>query len=349
MRLLKNLYLLLGVSIFLISCSATNRLTMNAVEPARIYVPNEVLKIGIINRSIPSEDHQAVDKLDKILSLEGLNLDKEGAESALAGLHDELSRNDRFKAIEIIDSIAIQRKGLGVFPAALAWEDVQKICEDFDVDILFSLEFYDTDTRVDYEVGMVDIPNPLGIDVAVPGHKVTLNTLIKNGWRVYDPVAKRLLDEFVSNDHIVSTGQGINPVKAIEAVIGRKEMVVQRSADLGYAYGLDVRPLQRRIARDYFVRGTDNFKIARRRAQTGDWNGAADLWEKELDHSKGKVAGRAHYNMAIINEINGDLQTAVEWASKSYSDYGNRDALRYVNILRNRIAKERLLDRQLSR
>ena len=349
MRLPNRLYLLLGISILLTSCSATNRLTMNAVEPARIHIPKEVLKIGLINRSIPSEDHQVIDKLDKILSLEGLNLDKEGAESALNGLRDELSLNDRFKSVEIIDSIALQQKGLGVFPAALAWRDVQKICDDFDVDILFSLEFFDTDTKVDYEVGMVDIPNPLGIDVSMPGHKVTLNTLIKNGWRVYDPVDKILLDEIVLNERIISTGQGINPVKAIEAVIGRKEIVLQRSADIGYAYGLDVRPLQRRIARDYFVRGTDNFKIARRRAQTGNWNGAAELWEKELDHSKGKVAGRAHYNMAIINEINGDLDAAVDWASKSYSDYGNRDALRYVNILRNRMAKERLLDRQLSR
>lgn len=89
--------------------------------------------------------------------------------------------------------------------------------------------------------------------------------------------------------------------------------------------------------------------MAQRRAQTGDWEGAANLWEQELDNKKEKVAGRAHYNMAIINEINGDLEKALEWASKSYSDYRNKDGLRYVNILRNRMAEERLLNQQLSR
>ncbi len=29
-----------------------------------------------------------------------------------------------------------------------------------------------------------------------------------------------------------------------------------------------------------------------------------------------KIAGRAHYNMAIINEINGDLETAKQWATE---------------------------------
>ncbi len=340
---------LICLSVVLISCSSTSRLTMSATEPARVHIPSEVTKIGIINRSLPSEANRAVDQIDKILSLEGRNLDKEGAESAVTGLYDELSQNERFEIITIIDSITIQRKGLGIFPAALKWEAVNQICEDFDVDILFSLEFYDTDTKADYQLGMVSVPNQLGIDVSLPGHKVTLNTLVKNGWRVYEPKNKRLLDEFVSNDQIVSVGQGINPVRAIEAIIGRKETVLQLSSNLGNSYGLDVRPLRKRISRNYFVRGTENFKIAQRRAQTSDWEGAADLWEKELDNKKEKVAGRACYNMAIISEINGDLETAMEWASKSYSNYRNKDALRYVNILRNRMAEERLLNQQLSR
>ncbi len=349
MKNINQIISLIGIAIVLTSCSSTNRLTMNAVEPARIYIPSEVVKIGIINRSLPSKDHQTIDKIDKILSLEGRNLDKEGAESAVLGLYDELSQNDRFERITILDSIDVQQKGLGVFPAALAWNSVDQICKEFDVDVLFSLEFYDTDTKADYQVEMVSVPNPLGINVSLPGHKVTLNTLLKNGWRIYDSKNRRILDEFITNDQIISVGQGINPVKAIEAVIGRKETVLQHSTTLGNLYGLDVRPLRKRISRNYFVRGTENFKIAQRRAQTNDWEGAADLWEKELDNQKSKVVGRACYNMAIISEINGDLETAMEWASKSYSDYHNKDALRYVNILRHRMAQERLLNQQLSR
>ncbi len=322
---------------------------MGAIEPAQVHLSSEITKVGILNRSIPSSANETIDKIDKVLSLEGRNLDKEGAKAAVTGLSDELSRDDRFEDVKIIDASESQRKGLGVFPAALSWATVEEICNANGVDVLFSLEFYDTDTKVAYESTLVTIPNNLGINAKIPGHKVTLNTAIKNGWRIYDPVSKQLLDEYVSNNFITSVGEGINPVKALEAVVGRKEAVLQVSNNIGNSYGLIIKPLRKRISRDYFVSGTDNFVIAKRRAQTGDWEGAAKLWEQELNNPKSKVAGRACYNMAIISEINGDLEKALDWASKSYADYNNKEALRYINLLNRRLAEHRELERQLAR
>lgn len=324
---------------------------MGATQAPRIAIPSNVTKIGIINRSIPSEENNKLDKLDKALSLEGRNLDKEGAEYAIQGLLDELSRDGRFEVINIAD-VDDQRKGLGVFPAALPTDLVEEICRIHGVDLLFSLEFYDTDTTPNYELTTVNLPNNLGINVGIPGHRLTLNTLIENGWRVYDPTTKTILDEYIFNDFLTSVGEGVNPAKAFEAIVGRKEGVLQISNTIGVDYGLLTRPINVRVARDYFVRGTNNFKIAMRRARTGNWDGAADLWAAELNNRKPKIAGRAHYNMAIINEINGDLEKALEFASASYSDFETRLALDYVNILRRRIAEKQELEAtfdQLSR
>lgn len=47
--------------------------------------------------------------------------------------------------------------------------------------------------------------------------------------------------------------------------------------------------------------------------------------------------------------LHGNLETAAEWASKSYSDYRNKEGLRYANLLRDRMAEERLLHQQWSR
>jgi hypothetical protein len=178
---------------------------------------------------------------------------------------------------------------------------------------------------------------------------VSLNTAIKNGWRIYDAGTKRLLDEFHQYGELMFNGQGINPVRAIEAIIGRKEAVMQESTRLGSSYAFRIRPFNKRIARDYYVRGTENFKIGKRKAQTGDWDGAAALWEAELTHPKRKIAGRACYNMAISNEINGDLEEAMNWASKSYADYRDKNALRYLNMLKYRVAEKQELQDQLSR
>ncbi|MGC1515676.1 MAG: DUF6340 family protein [Maribacter sp.] len=340
-------YFILGL--VLTSCASTNNLTMSVTEPADIHLSTDITKIGIINRSVPSEANKVVDQLDKILSLEGLHLDRLGAEAATVGLSDELSRDNRFDVVQLIQEGEAQKKGLGVFPAALSWEVVEQICAENNVEVLFSLEFYDTDTTADLQIATLSIPNNLGVNVTVPGHRITLNTVIKNGWRVYDPVHKRLLNEVVTNDFVTSRGEGINPVKAIEAVMGRKEAVLAVSDAIGNSYGLKIKPLRRRVTREYFVRGSDNFIVAKRRAQAGNWEGAADLWEQDLNHAKPKVAGRACYNMAIINEINGNLNEAIEWASKSYADYNTPNALRYINILKNRVVDQRVLENQLSR
>ena len=91
-----------------------------------------------------------------------------------------------------------------------------------------------------------------------------------------------------------------------------------------------------RVSRYYYVRGDDSFKLATRMARTGNWDGAAKIWQQATNSASGKVAGRACYNMAIISEINGDLPGAIQWAQKAYENYGNRLALSYVSVLKNR-------------
>lgn len=349
---MKDHKLILGYIVFgilLMSCSATNNLTMGATEPAIVHLPKEIQRIGIINRSLPSEGNRTIDKIDQILSAEGLDLDRKGAEAAINALSDELAGTGRFEEILILDQETAIRKGLDVFPSSLSWEVIEEICTAHGVNAIFSLAFYDTDTQVSYKPSVMQLPNNLGVKVSVPAHEVTLKTLIKNGWRIYNPRNRQIVDEFMYTDQLVSSGKGINPVKAIEAVARRNEAVEELSKNMGVVYGSRLSPYKHRISRDYFVRGTDNFVVAKRRAQTGDWQGAAQLWEKELDNSKLKIAGRACYNMAIINEINGDLHTAMDWASKSYTDYNNKEALGYLNILKYRLSQNEILEQQASR
>ena len=329
------------------SCASTNELTIPVTRPATVYLPNSVQSIGIVDRSIPSDRNQTADDIDKILSIEGKNLDKEGAQHAVVALKEELATTGRFENVQQLVNIPLRSPGMGVHPAPLSWEKVNEICEEFDIDALFTLSFYDTDTKVDYTTVPVTIKGPLGTEIPAVEHRAQVSTVIKTGWRIYDPTQKIIRDECVEYNTAMSRGAGINPVKAVEAIVNRKEAVLQISQALGRRYATRLFPTKTRVRRDYFVRGTDNFKKAMRLARTGYWNRAADLWESELNHSNDKVAGRAAYNMAIINEINGDLDTAVEWASRSYSEYRIRRGWDYVNVLERRIRSEQVLQQQL--
>lgn len=337
------------IAVLFTNCASTNRLTIGITEPALVHLSSDIKSVGIINRSLPSKGNNTIDKIDKILSAEGVNLDMKGAEAAISSLSTELSVLKNFEEIKILNDIEEVKKGLAVLPATLSWELVEKICSENKVDVLFSLEFYDTDTKADYRVTTMKLPNSLGVNVDVPAQEVTLATQVVSGWRVYDPHIKMVVDEKLYTKNMAFRGKGINPIKAVEAVANRNEMVQEYSRNVGISYAERLVPRNTRIARAYFVRGTDNFKIAQRRAQAGDWEGAAELWERELTNSDEKVAGRAYYNMAISNEINGDLDKAIQFASKSYTDYKINNALDYVNLLHSRVRQNRKLDEQLAR
>lgn len=343
-----TIWTLLLAIVILSSCSATNSLKLSVIEPAPVYIPSEIQTIGIIDRSMPTAKNETMDKIDKILSFEGKNLDKDGARQTVVGLFDELVNSDGFYEVKIIDSIDVINPGLGVFPSALSWETVERICYENDVDAIFALSFYDTDTKIDYKAIPITIEGPLGLKIPAIENHTKASTIIKAGWRLYDPISKFIRDEYAINEYIEAVGVGINPMKAVEAiVIGRKENILQVSNNIGHSYALRLFPYKIRVERDYYVKGTNNFEIAKRRAQTGDWDGAAELWELEVTNPKKKVAGRAYYNMAIINEINGDLDKAVDWASKSYTDYENKEALGYMKILKYRIEKNKQLEQQM--
>jgi hypothetical protein len=338
---MKNYAVIILAATLLVSCK-TNELYINVLQPAPVTMPSGIKKVGIINRSIPTDETKLVDVLDKALSLEGADLDRDGAWESIAGLTEELKDNDRFTEVKLLNDIDFRASRIGVLPPLLAGRIVDSICAVTGTDALFALERFDTDTKVNYSTPSGKIETPLG-NIPVIGLQVSMETIIKSGWRIYVPASSEILDEFSFAESLVFTAKGINLLAAAAALKGRKEAIKEVSRNAGHTYAMRILPFRLRVTRDYFVKGTDNFKIAKRKAQTGKWDEAGKLWGKEIGNPKAKIAGRACYNMAVINEINGSLDDALGWAQKSWEDYKTRPALRYVRILEERKYQKELL------
>lgn len=336
-----NRYSFVFIFILLVSCK-TNELYINTTQPAPVTISPDIKKVGIINRSVPTDETKLTDIIEKVLTLEGADLDKDGALESIRGLTEALKQNSRFEEVRVLNEIDFRASRIGELPPALSWDIVDKICNETGLDALFALERFDTDTRISYTTREVDIKTPLG---TIPGieHDAAMETIVKTGWRIYDPVSKILPDECNFAESLVFHGRGINPVAAVEALTGRKDGVKEVSRNAGHTYAYRLLPYRLRVTRDYFVKGTDNFKKAKRKAQTGKWDEAGLLWETETTNPKSKVAGRAAYNMAIINEINGRLEDALAWAQKSWEDYKIRQGLFYTRILEDRLNSRELL------
>jgi len=341
---MKKLYILL-ISIGLYSCSATNHVYISVLQPSPVTLPPGMKEVGIINRSLVTEKNKVLDIVDKVMTLEGDSLDAQASQASIIGLADELINNKRFTNVTAFNNVNLRSNVPGQYQGPLDWDVVDQICREKHIDALFSLEVFDTDSKISYTTVPVTIKTPLG---NIPGveHHASMFTTVKSGWRIYDPVQRLILDDYPLTRNITLSGKGINPVAAAGAIINRKDAVKNVSRKIGQDYAYRLLPYWIKVTRDYYVKGSDNFSVAKRKAQTGNWNGAAALWEKETTSNSSTIAGRACYNMAIICEINGQLDKGIEWAQKAYENYNNKLALKYVNILKQRKESNNLLTYQ---
>jgi Family of unknown function (DUF6340) len=342
---MKSPMVIICISLACYSCSSTNLMSLSVLKPAPVSIPANIKSVAVVNRSQASKATQTIDAIHKVLSLETNDLQIAGAQASLRGLSDELMKNNRFTEVKPLSGIELRSYGAGVFPSALLWDSVEKICRESNTDALFALELFDTETKLNYDASPTRVNLGLASLPAIQ-NLVNMTTSVKTGWRIYDPSSRIILDEYIIGRDISSSGAGINPAVAASALIGRKEAVIEVGNKAGEAYATRILPCWIRVSRNYFVGGDDNFKTAKRRAQSGNWDGAAQIWQQETKNTVGKLAGRACYNMAIISEINGDLDGAIQWAQKSYEDYKIRLGLDYLNILRYRKSQNEILKSQ---
>lgn len=337
---MKKYLLFLFVSFLLVGCSSTNILTLSVVQPPVVPIASSVTKVAVLDRS---KGNSKMNKIDQVLTMESPLLEKEGAEEVLNGLVSELKLANRFDEVDVLKGYNLKSQGMGIMDKPLEWPLLKTMSEENDVDVIIVLEAYDTDTHLGVEKYVEVQETPRGeVRHAKTDTKMTVS--IKVGWRIYKPNSNQIIDQrqFKRSFNYVSDKK--NPVEMLAGAVNSVSAVRDFSYQVGQDYAHMVLAHNVRVSRRYYVRGADNFKTGKRLAQTGKWDEAAKLWSEETKNADAKIAGRAYYNMAIINEINGDLDAAIDWAGQSYSKFDNKKALSYLNVLKNRKRDEQFMD-----
>ena len=343
-------YRLLALGIFanLIGCSTTQQLVLNTMEPSPVVISNTIKKIGIIDRSAYVIGTQGGDKIDQILAAEEKWLTENGTDAAITGLFDELLKDNRFEIVKLLENVPDDMLGMGADPNAIAWSSIEELCKANDVDAVFSLAFYDTDTKVSLKKTKMEQADMMRELKEVAAQEITLETLIENGWRIYDPKNQKLVDEIVFNDQIISKGTGVNPVLAYRAIGDRKETMLERSRTTGSNYGQRLLPFKNSVYRDYFVKGSGKLVLAGEKATADNWQEATALWHEESENPNDKVRSRAYHNLAVANERAEQLENALLFATKAYEVQDSNVYLDYMTVLEKRIAQQSLVQEQLA-
>jgi len=86
---------------------------------------------------------------------------------------------------------------------------------------------------------------------------------------------------------------------------------------------------------------------AGKKAATRDWKGAAEIWKKLAYQENEKIAIKACFNMALVCEIEDLLIPALDWAIKSYFIKQDPITKDYIDQLKVRYEKQKVIKTQL--
>jgi hypothetical protein len=149
---MKNLLVILLGAIVFSSCASTETMHLSVLEPAPVSLPSYIKNVAVVNRTRVAQKSKVYDAIDKVVTLEGAKTDQEAAQETIDGLTEELKKNSRFDEIKMVKESDLTTNTPGMFPAPLSWDVVEKYCDDNNADALFSLELFDTDSKIDYSV-----------------------------------------------------------------------------------------------------------------------------------------------------------------------------------------------------
>jgi hypothetical protein len=318
------------IAIAISGCSRYGYVHLNYPTAPEAYLPDDIHRIAVVNRSLTSEEDENDKIVESITTGEVAGSDRLASDECIKGVYNAIQNLDQTELL-IPKQVRLYGTGTRELPELLDWDQVKEICTSEGADALLVLETFDSNSDIllsaaTQQLGAIlstGSPKPV-----VPG-QVKVNVVCY--WRLYDPVNRKVIDQYQYNSYMTfDLTAGLPPPHALP----------ETAYNAGVSYIQRFLPGYYRVRRELYKRTSGSAKrqfiAGYRRTEVANWQGAIEIWDPLTVDKKQKTAGRACLNIAVANEVLGDTDTALEWAKKSYEFYNDKLGRSYSKVLLNR-------------
>ena len=106
--------------------------------------------------------------------------------------------------------------------------------------------------------------------------------------------------------------------------------------------------MKRNLIRQLYVKGSANLEEAHPLTENEDWENAVRLWQKDISGPKAIPKSRAYHNLAVWQEYQGLIKTALLWAQKADATHSTKNSRAYLAELKARQQSETVVKQQLT-
>lgn len=322
----KRLLRVLGCLVFFSSCTtAYHTISIETARPSQALLPNTINSLTLMNRSVSDEFRNFDrDSLQHYFYARNYNvssvvLDSVAADTTLKVLGDLLFESGRYDVVIPKNRNFTRELKFFKLPETLDWNEVTRICENYQTDALLVIERYYNKLMTRYSLhpgeGLVSGSIDSKYDAVV---------------KIYDPYNQEVVRQIVISDTISWSDIEASGKALFAKLPPLKECLIQTGIQVALEIDNRLSPAWVTENRGYFlIEKGDEVRVGRWIGQH-DWQAAFDYWLPFADADHPSVRSKAQHNLALASEMLGNVDGAIAWADRSYRSKYHSQTERYL-------------------
>ncbi len=338
-EMIQRFFFFLIVVTALYSCTSLAKIDIQVSVPPKYPVSSEIQSIALLNRSLtPKFANLDRDSLEKMLVKHDLDLDtlfqdSIAADTAIQTAAKVLFESGRFDAV-VPEERNVWRVDLGGVLAPLDKDYIDTLCQNFNVDAILALEEFSEHLTTDFSITRYG--EIYGLGRSLNEYDGVINVQYQSVWRLYQPKVSPPIRKFEISDTIFWEGRDYSLQEMYSQLPSIKEALIGGGIASGTEIASSISPTWQDEVRKYYKTGNKEADAAIPLFRENKWEEAAELWMKYSGASSKTLRSRIEFNLALAAEMNGDLNLAIDWLSKSIKTKYSGTANLYLNWLKKR-------------
>lgn len=315
------------ISLLTVSCKTNFRISVK--EPAVVDLPNDARSFGIVN-AVNEENSPEQRIAGAVLGTAQINGNVEAADRAVQGALRALDKSNSLQGTKVP-----QLEDIYNSDGSVNWVLMDSIAAENGFDGFIELSKLETQSPV----GGTVLANATGQNNMRLDGSMYINTYI-----IKDHVAIEQYKVFYQYN--IPTSGSTSIINILNDSKRKTEYFKALGFQLGYEAAELLYPNWVWVSRTFYNKGSKILRRAKPMIYKGNWDIAEEQLTMGLTAKSDRVRGRILYNLALVNEGQGELDQAIQYAKESALSCGNKLANDYLRILKKRKQQIAILQQQ---
>ena len=321
-----------------LSCSQFRSVTIEYQQPAKSRVPEKIQSLTLMNRAMTNDFRNFnEDSLQRYFYRHGFKadinvLDSLAADTCLQAIGELLYESGRFDIVIPVERNIDRDLNYYITEQPLDWEYVDSICKTYQTDALLVMERFINRVKTHFEAEAY----PYATDwVRYSLFYAAIDVVYDSFFRIYYPKEKEIVGQLFISDTIFWENEDVEQRRLFKELGSVKQALIATGIKVALDLNDNISPHWVPDSRGVFIINKTN-ETERNLINSGNWAQLTEYWQPLLKSKNRSLRSKAEFNMALINELDGRIDDAISWATKSYRSSFRNQTETYLKRLQER-------------